>query len=103
MLLEFSIKNFKTFKDRQTLSLIASNYDKDTRENENIFHDQEFDIRILKSAVIYGANASGKTKLFDALMFMKKFVLTSSKDKQKGDKIKVSPFLLNTFTLIFYL
>ncbi len=98
MLLEFSVKNFKTFKDRQTLSLIASNYDKDTRENDNIVHEQKFDLRILKSAVIYGANASGKTKFFDALIFMKKFVLTSSKDKQKGDKIKTTPFLFNTET-----
>ena len=32
MLLQFSIQNYKTFKDKVTLSLIASNYDKDTRE-----------------------------------------------------------------------
>lgn len=98
MLLEFSVKNYKTFKERQTLSLIASNYDKDTRENENIIHNQKFNIRILKSAVIYGANASGKTKLFDALIFMRRFVLTSSKDKQKGDLINTKPFLFSTET-----
>ena len=32
MLIQFSVKNFRTFKDKATLSLIASNYDKDTRE-----------------------------------------------------------------------
>lgn len=95
MLLQFSIKNFRTFKDRATLSLVASNYDKDSREAENISQDSKFNFRILKSAVVYGANASGKSKLFEALMFMKHFVITSSKDTQKGDKIDVEPFRLN--------
>ena len=98
MLLQFSIKNYKSFKDKATLSLIASNYDKDTRENENIYYDEKFDIRILKSAVIYGANASGKSKLLEALGFMKHFVISSSKESQKGDEIDVQPFKLNTET-----
>ena len=54
-----------------------------------------FNLRILKSAVIYGANASGKSKFIDALAFMKHFVITSAKDSQKGDKISVEPFRLN--------
>ncbi len=95
MLLQFSIKNFKTFKERATLSLVASNYDKDTHEADNISQDLKFNLRILKSAVVYGANASGKSKLFEALAFMKHFVITSSKDTQKGDKIEVEPFRLN--------
>ena len=36
MLIQFSVENFRTFKERATLSLIASNYDKDTRGTENI-------------------------------------------------------------------
>lgn len=95
MLLQFSIKNFKVFKERATLSLIASNYDKNTRELENIYQDKKFNYRLLKSAVVYGANASGKTKLFEALMFMRHFVISSSKESQKGDKIQVEPFRLD--------
>lgn len=95
MLLQFSVKNFKTFKERVTLSLVASNYDKSTREEENIYQNQKFNLRLLKSAVVYGANASGKSKLFEALMFMKHFVISSSKDSQKGDNIDVEPFRLN--------
>ena len=53
-------------------------------------------LRLLKSCVIYGANASGKSKFIEALVFMKKFVITSSKDSQKGDKIAVEPFKLNS-------
>ena len=67
MLLQFSIKNFRTFKDKATLSLIASNYDKETREYENIVINDSFGLRLLKCAVIYGANASGKSKLLEAL------------------------------------
>lgn len=98
MLIQFSVKNFRTFKDKATLSFVASNYDKDTREDENIFHDPTHNLRLLKSCVIYGANASGKSKFIEALVFMKKFVITSSKDSQKGDKISVEPFKLNSIS-----
>ncbi len=98
MLLQFSIKNFRTFKDKATLSLIASNYDKDTREHENIVINDSFGVRLLKSAVIYGANASGKSKLLDAFAFMRYFVINSSKESQKGETIEVEPFKLSTQT-----
>lgn len=98
MLIQFSVKNFRTFKEKATISLVASNYDKTTREFDNIFKDNTFNLRILKSAVIYGANASGKSKFMEALMFMKHFVITSSKDSQKGDKINIKPFKLSTET-----
>ncbi|GAB4348319.1 MAG: ATP/GTP-binding protein [Flammeovirgaceae bacterium] len=98
MLLQFSIKNFRTFKDKATLSLIASNYDKDTRANENIIINENFGLKVLKSAVIYGANASGKSKLFDAFAFMRYFVINSSTDSQKGETIGVEPFKLSTQT-----
>ena len=98
MLLQFSVKNFRTFKDKAALSLIASNYDKDTREHENIVINETFGLRLLKSAVIYGANASGKSKLLDAFTFMRYFVINSSKESQKGEAIEVQPFKLSTET-----
>lgn len=98
MLLQFSIKNYKSFKEKATFSLIASNYDKDIREDDNVYYDEKFNLRILKSAVIYGANASGKSKLLDALGFMKYFVISSSKESQKGDKIDIEPFKLSSET-----
>lgn len=94
MLLQFSIKNFRTFKDKATLNLIASNYDKDTREDENIYSEENLGLRFLKSAVVYGANASGKSKLLDAFAFIRYFVINSSKESQKGETINVHPFLL---------
>lgn len=98
MLLQFSIKNFRTFKNKATLSLVATNYDKDTREDDNIFSNEKYGYRLLKSAVIYGANASGKSKLLEAFSFMRHFVINSSKTTQKGEIINVEPFLLSVET-----
>lgn len=96
MLVYFSVRNHRTFKQKATLNLVASNYDKDTRESENVISDRRFNLRVLKSAVIYGANASGKSRFLEALMFMRGFVLKSSKESQKGDEIPVEPFKLST-------
>ena len=98
MILQFSIKNYRAFREKAVLSLIASNYDKDTRENENIALNEKFGLRLLKNAVIYGANASGKSKLLDAFGFMRHYVVNSSKEGQKGDLIDVHPFKLNSST-----
>lgn len=98
MLLQFSIKNFRTFKERATLSLIASNYDKDTLANDNIYEDKSFNYRLLKSAVIYGANASGKSRLLEAMVFMRNFTINSSKDRHNGETIEVVPFRLSKET-----
>lgn len=99
MLVQFSVKNFKTFREKAVLSLVASNYDKRTREEDNIIHDPQFDLRILKSAVLFGANASGKSKFIEALEFAKHFIISSSKDSQKGDPIEVDSFKLNSATV----
>jgi len=99
MLIKFSVGNFKTFKDKVSLNMIASNYDKETRENENVILNSKYKLRNLKSAVIYGANASGKSKFMEALMFMRYFTINSSKESQKGDEISIEPFRLNTESL----
>jgi AAA15 family ATPase/GTPase len=96
MLVQFSIKNFKTFKDKVTLSMVASNYDRSDLEDNNVFEIENYPHRLLKSAVIYGANASGKTKIIDALAFMRWFVVNSSTKTQEGDEINVDSFKLNT-------
>ncbi len=98
MLVQFSVRNFKTFKEEAKLTLFASNSDKITREDENVFSAPKFDLRLLKSAVVYGANASGKSKLLDAAQFMKNFILKSSKESQEGESIDTDPFRLSTTT-----
>lgn len=98
MLVQFSVTNFKTFKDKATLSLVASNYDKEKLEVENVIPEPNFGYRLLKSAVIYGANASGKSKFMEAFIFMRYFVLNSSKESQQGETIDVDSFKLSTET-----
>lgn len=97
MLIQFSVRNFRTFKEKATLSLIASNYDKDTRETDNIVNDSKLNLRILKSAVIFGANASGKSRFIEALMFMRSFAISSNKMLIRT-KIPVESFKLNEDT-----
>ena len=98
MLVQFTLENYKCFKEEVKLSMVASNYDKTTRADDNVFVVEKFGLRLLKSAVIYGANASGKTKLVEGIGFMERFILGSSKDAQVKEKINVTPFLLNTET-----
>ncbi|MBK8492788.1 MAG: ATP-binding protein [Saprospirales bacterium] len=98
MLVQFTLKNYKPFKGEVRLSLIASNYDKTTRPEDNIVEVPQFGLKLLKSAVIYGANASGKSKLAEGMRFMRDFVIHSSRETQKGDRIPVQPFLLSAET-----
>lgn len=55
-------------------------------------------LSLLKSAVIYGANASGKSNLIKALRFMKDFVRNSSKESQIDEPIHVRKYLFSTDT-----
>lgn len=94
MLIEFSVKNFRSFWGTQTLSMSAS-ADKELQE-ENSFQPPVRGLpRLLRSAVMYGQNGGGKSNLIKALYFMQDFVLSSSKDSQEGERIDCPPFLLN--------
>ncbi len=95
MIIRFSVRNYKVFKDEAVFSFIA-NYDKKTLEENNVIHIEEPSLRVLKNAVVYGANASGKTKLIDAFAFMRYFVVNSSKDAASSEDIDTDPFRLNT-------
>ena len=61
MLIEFSVKNFLSFKEKVTLSLEKESGN-ENEENTFTFNNEE----LLKTAVIYGANASGKSNLIKA-------------------------------------
>jgi hypothetical protein len=90
MLIEFRIGNFRSFDEPQTFSLVASS---DTRHPDNCIPFGK--MRLLKSAAVYGANASGKSNLIRAIGFMRQFVLFSATTMNVGDEIPVVPFQLN--------
>ncbi|BEJ91753.1 ATP-binding protein [Campylobacter jejuni] len=89
MLIEFRVKNFLSIQDEQVLSMVASN--DNTFLNSHISNYGK--LKLLKSSVIYGANASGKSNIIKALKTMKTIVISSAK-KQRGDKLPIIPFLL---------
>jgi len=92
MLIEFSVENFRSIKEKVTLSMVASS-DR-SLENNLIESDVLKKDKLLKSAVLYGANASGKSNVLLALNFLEDLV-TESHKYQKGDKIDCSPFKLD--------
>jgi AAA15 family ATPase/GTPase len=99
MLIEFSIGNYRSFKDKVTFSMVAANIvakEKELDENNVFAVDDE--LKLLKSAAIYGANASGKSNIAKALSFMRWFMINSSKETQSTEKIGVEPFGLSIET-----
>ncbi|WP_052330114.1 AAA family ATPase [Thermicanus aegyptius] len=97
MLVQFSVGNFLSFREKVTLSMVAASI-KEHKET-NVFKTPK-GLGLLKSAVIYGANASGKSNLLKAMAFMKRFIKNSSKEGQVGEEIEgVESFRLNIATI----
>jgi AAA15 family ATPase/GTPase len=94
MLLEFSVRNFRSFRDEHTFSLVASQ-GKEHWNTHTAALPGDDDRRGLRSAVVYGPNASGKTNLLLALNAMKEVVVKSAVAGQRGDAIQpIDPFRL---------
>ena len=73
MLIDYRFSNFRSFKEMTSLSMIAG---RQTTLNDNLI--REYDLRVVPSAVIYGANASGKSNIIMSLAVMKDIVLSGS-------------------------
>ena len=95
MIAEFTVENFRSFKEKQTFSLIST---KDKELSELNTFETEKNLRFLRTAVIYGANASGKTNFFKALIFFLNFSVFSGPRKQVEDPIETEPFALSRQT-----
>lgn len=112
MLIEFNISNFLSFKDDTTLSMIGVKSFKE-HEDTNIIKINN-KLKLLKSSIIYGNNASGKSNLIKAIGFMKGFVLNSFRDtllENNDKKIPLTKFLLSaesdllpaSFEVVFFI
>ncbi len=88
MLVEFRVKNFRSIKDEQVLSMVAS---KDDSLPSRVF--EIGGVRLLKAAFIYGANASGKSNLLRALYTMCEIVRGSAQPAGTWQRL-ISPFSL---------
>ena len=97
MLVEFSVENYRSIQEKQTLSMVAA--DNETMLDSNTFSvPNNDDFRLVTSAAIYGSNASGKSNLLKAIQVLKNLVIKSASRMQIGDKLPVEPFKLNSET-----
>lgn len=95
MLIEFSVGNYRSFRETVTLSMVAA---KLTAKYKELDDNNVFEVagapRLLTSAAVYGANASGKSNLVNAMKFMRRFVLSSQRETKATGGIDVERFLL---------
>jgi len=106
MIQELKIRNFLSFKDEVTFSFEATK-DKTFQETQTI--EVAKGVRLLRFAVVYGANASGKSNLLKAFNFLLDF--WSNQRINQIDKTLSIPFLLDkikgfepsSFSLKFYI
>lgn len=99
MLIQFAFKNFKSFKDTTVLDLAAS---KITEFSNHLLQSENE--KVLPVISIYGANASGKSNVYQAFEYMTQYVIHSfkfggdddEKEKSEFNYMKPTPFLLTT-------
>jgi AAA15 family ATPase/GTPase len=97
MLVEFRIKNFRSLRDEQVLSLVAST-DKSLLDTHALDTGLKASPHLLKSAVVYGANASGKSNLIKALQYMRGVVLESATLQPGQTFDRLHPFRLDAIS-----
>jgi AAA15 family ATPase/GTPase len=105
MILEFKIRNFLSFKDEVTFSFEAT---ADKSYEDHYVTEITPGVRILKLGIVYGANASGKSNLIEALDFIRRIIRLKRNDKTEGTGF--IPFLFGDtahqpgqFELTFYI
>ena len=85
MLIDFSVENYRSIADKQTLSMVASKHRSDA-EGQAAVQCAGFKHELLTSAVIYGANASGKSNILRALNEFRCLVGNSAVDEHNGSE-----------------
>lgn len=97
MLVEFRVKNFRSLRDEQVLSLVASP-DKSLLDTHALDTGLKAAPHLLKSTVVYGANASGKSNLIKALQYMRGVVLESAALPPGQTFDRLQPFKLDAMS-----
>ncbi len=92
MIIKFSVQNFGSIKDKQTLSFEADK----SNHLEEYYIIPINGMRLLKLGMIYGANASGKTTVLKALEFLRNIALEPK--EKKTDELNFNPFLFDSET-----
>jgi hypothetical protein len=94
MLVEFSVTNFRSIRDKQTLSMVKGK-GSELEATHTFKPTAPSSETLLKSAAIYGANAAGKSNIIKALSMMKQIVV---QPPNVGEKLPVVPFMFDPET-----
>ena len=86
MLISFTFENWRSFRDTNTLNLVAT---AEKHHSERVPRINDHKLRILPTVAIYGGNASGKSNFFKALRFAQWMV---TKGASVGKSISLNPF-----------
>ncbi len=92
MLVRFKVKNFLSFRDEAEFSMMAA--DVESHQDHVVAHEGPTVKRILKTSVIYGANASGKSNFVKALDFARDLII-GNLATQRGEQIPTLPFMFD--------
>lgn len=92
MLIKFSVQNFLSVYDKQTLDMRVVESLKEPEKEHHCIAAPYYSERLLKAGVIYGANASGKSTLLNALAVMSHLVLQSQKQNVEELADDIAPF-----------
>ena len=100
MLIEIKIKNFRSIKEAQTFSMVQSSTPRKNIHSDHLTSDEDniYKLNLLKSSIIYGANASGKSNLLKAIMVFEYLVKKSIDFKFDSEIPPYEPFLLSNET-----
>lgn len=90
MLIEFRVENYRSIRDEQALTMEAGRIG--TTDDHRPRHVEGHNESLLPAAVIYGANASGKTNVLLALSFMREAVIHSHKYWDADGGVPRTPF-----------
>lgn len=105
MIQELKIKNFLSFKNEATISFEAT---KDKKYEDYQVVEVAPNVRLLRLAIVYGANASGKSNLLNAFEFLNQFWEKTPSNKEVPTGVipfmldKLTPKESSHFSLIFY-
>jgi len=99
MLIDFAVKNFLSFKDEVSFSMLAAKSVKEMEDSNNVYSNVSVigqnNLRLLKAAAIYGANGSGKSNLIQAFIFFRNFVVDSFHKDTLLNDFKHNQFLFS--------
>lgn len=96
MILNFSVSNYLSFKEKQTISFEASAI-KDSAISRT--HQTDSDIKVLKAITLFGPNGSGKSNLIKALSFVIHLIQNSANENLANRSINTSFFKFSTETI----